>query len=183
TPNPQTLKFLPGVPVVNGAPLSFDNIETAAISPLAQMLLGEDGVRGVFLGTDFISITKDSDIEWDVIKPHLLMTIMDHFTSGLPVLADDADSSNATTDAASVESDASEDITKQIIEIIDNQVRPAVAQDGGDIVLRKFKDGIVYLELYGACSNCPRSTVTLKNGIENMLKYYVPEVQSVESVS
>lgn len=174
TPNPLTLKFMPGLPVMNMGTVFFTSAEQAKNSPLATVLFGIDGVSAIFFGSDFITVTKDEQSHWEALKPILLTAIMDHFVAGKPVVIEgDA--------AASVDENES-DIVKQIRELIDTRVRPAVAQDGGDIIFRGFADGIVSLELHGACSGCPSSTATLKGGIENMLKHYVPEVIAVEAV-
>lgn len=175
TPNPLTLKFIPGVPVMGEGTAFFTSKDAARTSPLAQSLFKIDNVNAVFLGSDFITITKAEDSDWNVLKPQLLTGIMEHFVAGKPVMSD------GETVAADHSGDS--DIVKQIRELIDTRVRPAVAQDGGDIVYRDFKDGIVMLELHGACSGCPSSTATLKQGIENMLKHYVPEVIAVEAVA
>ena len=174
TPNPLTLKFVPGVDVLGSGTALFTSDAEAKDSPLAKTLFRLDGVSAVFLGGDFITVTKGVDFTWEVMKPLLLTAIMDHFVSGQPVMA-------ASTAAAQDYSQDSE-IVKQIRELIDTRVRPAVAQDGGDIIFRGFVDGIVQLELHGSCSGCPSSTITLKNGIETMLKHYVPEVIAVEAV-
>jgi Fe-S cluster biogenesis protein NfuA len=174
TPNPATLKFLPGCDVMARGTANFTGPEEAARSPLALRLFGIDGVTGVFLGSDFVTVTKMPTRDWEVMKPFVLSAIMDHFTSGDSVVADEAS-------AAGGEAEDGE-IVAQIKELLETRVRPAVAQDGGDIVFRGFEDGIVYLHMQGACSGCPSSTATLKHGIENMLKYYVPEVQEVRPV-
>lgn len=178
TPNPQTLKFLPGTEVMTeGGTAFYTNMTTAAQeSPLAEALLQAEGVNAVFLGSDFITITKSENTEWDHLKATVLTTIMDHFVAGKPVMAKKIQSGSSAAEG---------EIAKQIRELIETRVRPAVAQDGGDIVFRNFdeKTGVVELELHGSCSGCPSSTMTLKNGIENMLKHYVPEVQSVEAVA
>jgi Fe-S cluster biogenesis protein NfuA len=174
TPNPLTLKFIPGVPVMASGTAFLTSAEEAKSSPLAQELFRTEGVTAIFLGSDFITVTKDEASDWATLKPMLLTSIMDHFVSGKPVTLDSAPV------AANNENDS--DIVKQIKELIETRVRPAVAQDGGDIIFRSFEDGIVQLELHGACSGCPSSTATLKNGIENMLKHYVPEVVAVEAV-
>ena len=175
TPNPATLKFLPGNPVMETGTANFAAPDEANRSPLAQSLFATEGVIGVFLGADFITVTKSGDKEWDVMKPLILGAIMEHFQSGRPVIeADDADKSVADGD--------DDEVVVQIRELIDTRVRPAVAQDGGDIVYKGFEDGIVYLHMQGACAGCPSSTATLKHGIENMLRYYVPEVQEVQAV-
>lgn len=176
TPNPATLKFLPGREVMTEGTANFTRPEDAGHSPLALRLFGLDGVAGVFLGSDFVTVTKMPDRQWDSLKPIILGSIMDHFTSGQPVLSD----SGA---AAVAEDDGDDDeIVAQIKDLIETRVRPAVAQDGGDILFRGFEDGIVYLHMQGACSGCPSSTATLRHGIENMLRYYVPEVQEVRPV-
>jgi Fe-S cluster biogenesis protein NfuA len=174
TPNPSTLKFLPGTDVMPSGTADFDSAESAASSPLATRLFAIDGVAGVFLAADFISVAKTDEAEWQVIKPQVLAAIMEHFTSGQPVIEGAADSAEAGEDDA---------LVAQIKELIETRVRPAVAQDGGDITFRGFRDGIVYLRLQGACSGCPSASATLKHGIENMLKYYVPEVQAVQAVA
>ncbi len=175
TPNPLTLKFIPGVPVMGTGTAFFTSEEDAKLSPLAETLFKTPGVTAVFLGGDFVTVTRDVSQTWELLKPQLLTTIMDHFVSGKPVLLEPG--------AASAGNENDSDIVKQIRELIDTRVRPAVAQDGGDIVFRGFEDGIVQLELHGSCSGCPSSTMTLKNGIENMLKHYVPEVIAVEAVA
>lgn len=176
TPNPLTLKFTPGVEVMQSGTVFFTNQDDASISPLAAMLFTIDGVSAVFLGSDFITITKDEASHWEALKPILLTSIMDHFMAGKPVMMQSGASSNTASNAEDSE------LVKQIKELIETRVRPAVAQDGGDIIFHGFEDGIVTLELHGSCSGCPSSTVTLKNGIENMLKHYVPEVIAVEAV-
>jgi len=174
TPNPSTLKFLPGCVVVAQGTVDFSTAEKAKDSPLAARLFAIDGVSSVFLGSDFITIGKNDDAAWQVLKPLVLEAIMEHFSSGQPVL------SPGSTAAAAAEDDSP--VVKQIKELLETRVRPAVAQDGGDIIFRAFEDGVVYLHLQGACSGCPSSSATLKHGIENMLKYYVPEVVSVQAV-
>jgi Fe-S cluster biogenesis protein NfuA len=176
TPNPATLKFLPGLTVIAHGTADFAGADTAARSPLALALFGLPGVARVFLGRDFVTVTKDDDIAWQALKPQVLGTIMEHFVAGRPVLAGEA--------AAADEDVADEDreIVDQIKELLDTRVRPAVAGDGGDIVFKGFRDGIVKLHMQGACSGCPSSAATLKHGIENMLRHYVPEVVGVEQV-
>lgn len=176
TPNPATLKFLPGRTVLEEGTADFTNADDAtARSPLAARLFEVDGVGAVFFGRDFITITKTDEKEWHVLKPALLGAIMEHFTAGRVIM-------NVTSDA---EADAAEDdeIVAQIKELLDTRVRPAVAMDGGDIIYHGFEDGVVYLHMQGACSGCPSSTATLKMGIENMLKHYIPEVVEVRAVS
>ncbi|WP_138380458.1 NifU N-terminal domain-containing protein [Luteithermobacter gelatinilyticus] len=177
TPNPATLKFIPGEVVMAQGTANFETAEEAACSPLARHLFAIDGVKGVFFGYDFITITSDGR-DWAELKPVILGTIMEHFTAGEPVMDDGA------TPAPVVEGGAEEDdeIVQQIKELLDTRVRPAVARDGGDIIYHAFKDGVVYLHMQGACSGCPSSTATLKYGIQNLLKHYIPEVESVEAI-
>ncbi len=172
TPNPATLKFLPGQAVMGeGGAANFITSDSAKRSPLATGLFGIEGVDGVFLGSDFITVTSSGAKEWDVLKPQILGAIMDHFSSDNPVISEE----EAKTDDGGDE----DGVVTQIKELLDTRVRPAVAQDGGDIIFHGFEDGIVYLEMHGACAGCPSSSATLKHGIENMLKYYVPEVMEV----
>lgn len=175
TPNPSTLKFLPGREVMASGTADFASAEDAARrSPLAAKLFEIEGVASVFLGGDFITVGKADDATWSNVKPLVLSGIMDFFGAGLlPVITEGGEK------AASGEET---DVERQIRELLDTRVRPAVAQDGGDIIFRSFEDGVVYVHLQGACSGCPSSTATLKHGIENMLKYYVPEVVSVQAV-
>lgn len=175
TPNPATLKFMPGVTVMETGTANFTASSEAGHSPLATGLFGIEGVTGVFLGSDFITATKSDDKDWDIIKPLILGAIMEHFQSGKAVIEGDGD--------GPAESGAMEGVEKQIKELIDTRVRPAVAQDGGDIVYKGFEDGVVFLHMQGACAGCPSSTATLKNGIENMLRHYVPEVTEVRAVN
>lgn len=177
TPNPLTLKFMPGVKVHPTGTAFYTTKADAKGSPLAQKLFDAGEVAAVFLSGDFLTITKKPETDWELLKPAILTTIMDHLVSGLPVVLE-----SAQKIAAPRESDADPEIVAQIKELIDTRVRPAVAQDGGDIVYHDFVDGIVKLEMHGACSGCPSSTATLKQGIENMLKHYIPEVVAVEAV-
>jgi Fe-S cluster biogenesis protein NfuA len=178
TPNPQTLKFLPGKVVMEEGTAFFQNVEEGSNSPFAKRLFELDGVEGVFFGSDFITITKNQSLDWQVMKPLILVSIMDHYNSG-----DVTINSPKKNDDTSLKVDENDtDIVKQIKELLDTRVRPAVAMDGGDIVYDSFKDGVVYLHMQGACSGCPSSTATLKMGIENMLKHYVPEVQEVRPI-
>ena len=174
TPNPSTLKFVPGRIVMTEGTADFRNADTAGKSPLARAIFAADGVEGVFLGSDFVSVTKAQDAEWFSIKPAVLAAIMDHFTSGLPAVEPEQSTAPSEEDS---------EIVVQIKEILDTRVRPAVAQDGGDIVFHDFDDGVVYLEMHGSCSGCPSSTATLKAGIENMLRYYIPEVREVRAIA
>ncbi len=176
TPNPATLKFIPGRAVLDNGTFDFPNADSAARSPLARRLFDVDGVSRVFLGSDFVTITKAADIDWPVLKPAVLGAIMEHFTSGEPVVA------AADTGAETVSSEGDTEIEAQIRELLDTRVRPAVAQDGGDIVFQRFEEGVVYLHMQGSCSGCPSSTATLKMGIENLLRHYVPEVTEVRAV-
>jgi Fe-S cluster biogenesis protein NfuA len=174
TPNPSTLKFIPGQIVMPTGTADFRTADTAGRSPLARALFGVGGVDGVFLGSDFVSVTKAADAEWFSVKPAVLAAIMDHYTSGLPAVEE-------SEVVAAGEPDS--EIVLQIKEILETRVRPAVAQDGGDIVFHDFDDGVVYLEMHGSCSGCPSSTATLKAGIENMLRYYIPEVREVRAAA
>lgn len=178
TPNPATLKFLPGRDVVVGEPRDFRTSESAGISPLAAALFEVPGVEGVFLGSDFISVTKDS-AEWSHIKPAILGVIMEHFLSGKPVIADGT-AEQETGDEFFEESDS--ETVEVIKELLATRVRPAVAMDGGDITFKGFKEGTVFLHMQGACSGCPSSTATLKSGIENLLRHFVPGVEAVQQV-
>jgi len=178
TPNPATLKFLPGRDVLVGEPRDFRQAESAAISPLAAALFDVPGVEGVFLGSDFISVTKDS-AEWSHIKPAILGVIMEHFLSGKPVLADGT-AEVVTGEEFFEEGDA--ETVEVIKELLATRVRPAVAMDGGDITFKGFKEGTVFLHMQGACSGCPSSTATLKSGIENLLRHFVPGVEAVQQV-
>ncbi len=186
TPNPQSMKFMPGQAVLGAGKmgLDFPAQETAKTSPLAQALFDVDGVNGIFLGADFVTVTKDATVEWDHIKPAVLGAIADFLTAGIPILAEGVQSDLLTAGSLDEYQGEDRDIVEQIIELIDTRVRPAVAQDGGDIIFHKFVpgDGIVFLTMHGACAGCPSSTLTLKSGIENLLKHYIPEVTSVEAV-
>lgn len=179
TPNPSTLKFLPGRPVLAQGALEFRSPEAAAASPLASALLSIDGIEAVMFGPDFVSITK-ADAEWAHLKPAVLGTIMEHFTSGAPLVLDGAGAEEAA--AAEFFDPADAETVATIKEMLETRVRPAVANDGGDITFRGYRDGIVYLVMKGACSGCPSSAATLKNGIENLLRHFVPQVRSVEQV-
>lgn len=179
TPNPATLKFLPGQTVMDMGTADFPTPEAATASPLAQRLFAVDGTTGVFFGADFVTVTKDDAVEWDHIKPALLGGIMEHFQSGLPVISGGAVDAAAKGDY----DEADEGVVVQIKELLDTRVRPAVAQDGGDITFHGFDRGIVYLHMKGACAGCPSSTLTLKMGIENLLRHYIPEVVEVRPVA
>ena len=177
TPNPATLKFLPGRYVMESGTADFASPASASRSPLAEVLFGLPGVARVFLGNDFITVTKTDEIAWSELKPQVLGAIMEHFVAGRPVIEGaDGDIFEEDVDPADQE------IVDQIKELLDTRVRPAVAGDGGDIVFHGYRDGIVRLHMQGACSGCPSSRATLKHGIENMLRHYVPEVVAVEQV-
>jgi Fe-S cluster biogenesis protein NfuA len=174
TPNPATLKFLPGREVMGSGTANFTDVAAAKSSPLAERLFALDGVTGVYLGSDFITVSKAADLDWLKLKPVVLAAIMDHFTSGQPVMI------GAAAPAEGSEDD--DEVISQIKELLETRVRPAVAQDGGDIIFHSFEDGVVYLTMQGSCSGCPSSTATLKAGIENMLRHYIPEVHEVRPV-
>jgi Fe-S cluster biogenesis protein NfuA len=180
TPNPATLKFSPGRVVVDGGPMEFASREAATRSPLAEKLFDVPGVTSVFYGSDFITVTKAGGGEWQQLKPAILGAIMEHYMSGAPLLAggtvtddDDADDEDEFFDEADAET------VDMIKDLIETRVRPAVANDGGDITFRGFKDGIVYLNMKGSCAGCPSSTATLQHGIQNLLKHFVPDVVEV----
>lgn len=176
TPNPATMKFLPGKTVMEAGTAEFLTMDEAAASPLARALFQVEGINGVFFGADFITVSK-TDGDWAHLKPAILGAIMDHYTSGAPLI----DAGAASAGHADHEGD-DEEVVAQIKDLLDTRVRPAVAQDGGDILFHSFKDGVVYLHMRGACAGCPSSTMTLKVGIENMLRHYVPEVEEVQQV-
>jgi len=182
TPNPATLKFLPGQKVMPEGTRDFTSPEEAEVSPLAEALFSIGSVDGVFFGSDFIAVTAASGVEWSYLKADVLTVLLDHFSSGAPLFR--AGSAGAIEVAAEDydEDPADADVIAQIRELIETRVRPAVAQDGGDIAYRGFRDGTVFLAMHGACSGCPSSTMTLKQGIESLLKHYVPEVETVEAV-
>ena len=177
TPNPATLKFLPGREVLGARTADFPDAAAARRSPLAEHLFEVEGVTRVFLGADFVTITKADEREWFLLKPAVLGVIMEHFTAGRPTLVAEP---GAEADADSDQEDS--EVVAMIKELLDTRVRPAVAQDGGDIIFHRFEDGVVYLTMQGACSGCPSSTATLKMGIENMLRHYIPEVVEVRPV-
>ena len=177
TPNPATLKFLPGQAVLEMGTADFPSLDTAQKSPLAKRIFATGQVTGVFLGTDFVTVTKAEGAEWQHIKPAILGAIMEHFQSGAPVMEGEEQAAHASHDGPDAE------VVKQIKELLDTRVRPAVAQDGGDITFHGFDRGIVYLHMKGACAGCPSSTLTLKMGIENLLRHYIPEVVEVRPVA
>lgn len=176
TPNPQTLKFIPGKPVLADGTADFRGKAEATSSPLASRLFDIDGVSGVFLGSDFISVTKGGG-EWQHLKPMILGAIMEHFVSGASVV----DDGSANDGEAGAFDPKDADVVATIKELLETRVRPAVAQDGGDITFAGFRDGVVYLHMRGACSGCPSSTATLRHGIENLLRHFCPEVEEVQA--
>ena len=177
TPNPATMKFLPGRPVMGAGTADFTDVDGAERSPLARNLFNIAHVTGVFLGSDFVSVTKDDDGDWQLMKPAVLGVIMEHFIAGRPVIEGEVEA---------VEEDevdpADQEVVSQIKELLDTRVRPAVAMDGGDITFKGYREGIVFLAMQGACQGCPSSTMTLKMGIENLLKHYIPDVMEVRPV-
>ena len=179
TPNPATLKFLPGQMVLAAGTADFAGPEAAARSPLARRIFAVQGVTGVFFGTDFVTVTKADGVVWDHVRPAILGAIMEHFQSGAPAIEGEAKAAGGH--AAHEGPDG--DIVRQIKELLDTRVRPAVAQDGGDITFHGFDRGVVYLHMQGACAGCPSSTLTLKMGIENLLRHYIPEVVEVRPVA
>ncbi|XP_071435191.1 NFU1 iron-sulfur cluster scaffold homolog, mitochondrial [Pithys albifrons albifrons] len=177
TPNPNSLKFIPGKEVLESRTMEFSTPAAAFCSPLARQLFRIEGVKSVFFGPDFITITKESeDLDWNLLKPDIYAAIMDFFASGLPVVTDEAPRADT---AASEEDD---EVVLMIKELLDTRIRPTVQEDGGDVIYKGFEDGIVQLKLQGSCTSCPSSIITLKNGIQNMLQFYIPEVEGVEQV-
>ena len=175
TPNPSSLKFLPGRAVMDKGTANFADADAAARSPLALRLFALEGVTQVFFGADFVSVSKSDETSWSELKPAVLGALVEHFTAGEPLLTG--------PDAAAAGEDEEEDeIVAQIKDLLETRVRPAVAADGGDIIFEAFSDGVVYLQMHGSCSGCPSSTATLKAGIENMLRHYIPEVVEVRAV-
>ena len=174
TPNPNTLKFIPGTKVLEEGTIEFKDQDSAKISNLANLIFLINGIDRVFLATEFISVTKDDDSNWEILKPLILTAIMDHYASGKEVIEKIQNNSNPPLNEDS-------DVVKQIKELIDQRVRPAVAMDGGDISFCSFENGVVTLQMKGACAGCPSSTATLKMGIENMLRHYIPEVVEVKA--
>jgi Fe-S cluster biogenesis protein NfuA len=178
TPNPATLKFLPGQTVLELGTADFPSAEAAAKSPLATRIFAAGGVTGVFFGTDFVTVTKADSVDWPHIKPQILGAIMEHYQSGQPVI-----SGEGAAGGHAEHTGEDGDVVRQIKELLDTRVRPAVAQDGGDITFHGFDRGVVYLHMQGACAGCPSSTLTLKMGIENLLRHYIPEVLEVRPVA
>ena len=179
TPNPATLKFLPGQTVLETGTADFPSAEAAGASPLARGIFAVEGVTGVFFGMDFITVTKAEGVDWDHVKPAILGAIMTHFQSGAPVMEGTADAGGGHAEHDGEDAE----IVGQIKTLLDTRVRPAVAQDGGDITFHGFDRGVVYLHMQGACAGCPSSTMTLKMGIENLLRHYIPEVLEVRPVA
>ena len=179
TPNPTTLKFIPGRAVLDAGTMEFATREAATRSPLAERLFGVSGVTGVFYGSDFVTVTKDGS-DWQHLKPAILGAIMEHYMSGAPLLADGTAGNDEAIDEEDEFFDEADAETVGVIkDLIETRVRPAVANDGGDITFRGFKDGIVYLNMKGSCAGCPSSTATLQHGIQNLLKHFVPDVVEV----
>jgi len=182
TPNPSTRKFLPGQEIMTAGTRDFPDVEAAAASPLATALFDSGMVEGVFYGRDFISVTAAPAVSWTDLEPLVLETLLDHFVTGAPLFAAGTAAGIQIADADFDENPEDAEVIEQIKDLIETRIRPAVAQDGGDIVYRGYKDGRLYLAMQGACSGCPSSTVTLKRGIESLIRHYVPEVESVEAV-
>ena len=175
TPNPETLKFIPDNIVLKNGTADFSDAQSSINSPLASRLFKVEGVRRVFLGTDFISVTKESNSDWNILKPSILTGIMEHYSTGLPTINETEEQTNDTSN------DEDTETVKQIKDLLETRVRPAVAMDGGDITFCSFEAGVVTLQMKGACAGCPSSTATLKMGIENMLRHYIPEVTEVKA--
>ena len=183
TPNPATRKFLPDQAVMESGTRDFADAESAQASPLAAALFDSGMVEGVFYGRDFVSVTAAPGLSWTDLEPLVVETLLDHFVSGAPLFAGGSAAGIEVADEADFDEDpADADIIDQIKDLIETRVRPAVAQDGGDIAYRGYKDGRLFLSMHGACSGCPSSTITLKRGIESLIRHYVPEVESVEAV-
>ncbi len=185
TPNPNVLRFVFGFTINTGETISFVNAIEAKQHPLVEGLFTVGGLISVFIGSDFISIGKDEKIEWFLIKPQIISILMDYTLSGSSIFGENTEIPSSNDKYANLDlgnTDINDPIVKQIIDIIDDKIRPSVAMDGGDIIFRGFKDGVVFVSMHGACSGCPSSAVTLKDGLENMLKHYVPSVTSVEAI-
>lgn len=183
TPNPATRKFLPGVPVMDSGSRDFPDAEAAEASPLAAALFATGEVEGVFFGRDFVSVTAAPGVDWNGLEVDVLSVLLDHFASGAPLFRPgSAAGIQVAGDQVFEDDPADADIVDQIKDLLETRVRPAVAQDGGDIVYRGYRDGTLYLAMQGACAGCPSSAVTLKRGVESLIKHYVPEVETVEAV-
>ncbi len=182
TPNPATLKFLPGLEILKKGTLEFKNKKQASANNLAKQLFQDENVEGVFIGRDFLTVTKSEKVSWEILKPTVLSVILEFFSSGGKI--DTVGNQNDASNQENINySQKDLEVVEKIKELLDERIKPAVAQDGGDINFVKFQNKIVFLELRGACSGCPSSTITLKSGIENMLKYYIPEIESVEAIN
>lgn len=182
TPNPATLKFIPGRTVLDSGTMEFTDRDAAARSPLAERLFGVPGVTGVFYGSDFVTVTKDAS-DWQHLKPAILGVIMEHYMSGAPLLADGQAADGDAPHEEEFFNEADTETVAIIKDLLETRIRPAVASDGGDITFRGFKDGIVYLDMKGSCAGCPSSTATLKHGIQNLLKHFVPDVVEVRPMN
>ena len=183
TPNPATKKFLPGVPIMDAGSRDFPDADSAAASPLAEALFATGEVEGVFFGRDFVSVTGAPQVDWRGLEIDVLQILLDHFSGGAPLFRPGTAAGIHIDDSAGIEEDpADADIVAQIRDLLETRVRPAVAQDGGDIVYRGYREGTLYLAMQGACAGCPSSAVTLKRGVENLIRHYVPEVETVEAV-
>jgi len=184
TPNPLTLKFLPGRDVTGEGSREFRDVESAHVSPLARELFAVEGVARVFFGPDFVTVTRSDDLEWRQLKAPILAAIMEHYTSGQPLYGEKGEDETSVGHRVTDYDADTEQVVSEIKELLDTRIRPAVAQDGGDILFDSFDagSGVVYLNMRGACAGCPSSTATLKSGVENLLKHYVPEVTRVEQV-
>ena len=183
TPNPATRKFLPGQPVMDAGTRDFADADSAGASPLARALFDSGMVEGVFYGRDFVSVTAAPGVSWTDLEPLVVETLLDHFVSGAPLFAAGTAAGIHIADDGDFDEDpADADIIDQIKDLIETRVRPAVAQDGGDIAYKGYRDGRLFLSMHGACAGCPSSTITLKRGIESLIRHYVPEVESVEAV-
>ncbi len=183
TPNPATLKFIPESKVLESGTMEFSSKEEAMDSELAKSIFENDAVKNVFFGEDFITVTKDNKFEWDILKPDILSKIMTFFSSNSPIINNKSQNKNIDLEEKTNYSDSEKQIVEQIKTLLEEKIKPAVAQDGGDISFVKFHDNVVYLILRGSCAGCPSSQITLKSGIENMLKYYIPEISAVEAVN
>tara|TARA_X000000950_G_C13816450_1_gene620037 strand:- start:350 stop:928 length:579 start_codon:yes stop_codon:yes gene_type:complete len=183
TPNPATLKFIPESKVLESGTMEFSSKEEAMDSDLARSIFENDAVKNVFFGEDFITVTKDSKFEWDILKPDILSKIMTFFSSNSTIINNTSHNKNIDLEEKTNYSDSEKQIVEQIKTLLEEKIKPAVAQDGGDISFVKFHNNIVYLILRGSCAGCPSSQITLKSGIENMLKYYIPEISAVEAVN
>ncbi|XP_062926756.1 NFU1 iron-sulfur cluster scaffold homolog, mitochondrial-like isoform X3 [Mobula hypostoma] len=177
TPNPNSLKFLIGRQIVESGSIDFPNVDSARSSPLAKQLFQIEGVKSVFFGPDFITITRESQVEWNILKPQVSAVLVDFFASGVPLITD-----VLQPDSASTDSEEDDEVVAMIKELLDTRIRPTVQEDGGDVIFKGFENGVVKLKLLGSCTGCPSSVITLKSGIQNMLQFYIPEVDEVVQV-